>query len=178
VQSAIEELDTEKEPAFSKNTAFNKNFGTAVTEVAYGNHNHSGVYEPADATILKESDVVDNLTTTTTTVPLSANQGYNLDLEQKRMKGIYLDLPYLYNHNTKLIATCESDEAWTDGKWSGTGPATHADDITNYKVGSQGISITTTSTAFERTKVSKISKACSPVSGCEISISFMLTPIF
>ena len=32
------------EPAFSKNTAFNKNFGTSGTTVAYGNHNHTGVY--------------------------------------------------------------------------------------------------------------------------------------
>lgn len=31
------------EPAFSKNTAFNKNFGTAAGTVAQGNHTHSGV---------------------------------------------------------------------------------------------------------------------------------------
>lgn len=36
-----------KEDAFSKNSAFNKNFGTSGSTVAYGNHNHSGVYEPA-----------------------------------------------------------------------------------------------------------------------------------
>ena len=37
-------------------------------------------------------------------------------------------------------------------------------------------SITSTSTAPERTSVSQISSACSPVSGCEISSSSMLTP--
>jgi hypothetical protein len=37
-------------------------------------------------------------------------------------------------------------------------------------------SITSTSTAPERTSVSAISSACSPVSGCEISSSSMLTP--
>ncbi|TLX78401.1 tail fiber domain-containing protein [Labilibacter sediminis] len=32
------------EPIFSKNSAFNKNFGTTSTTVAYGNHLHTGVY--------------------------------------------------------------------------------------------------------------------------------------
>ena len=35
-----------KEPSFTKNTAFNKDFGTTSTTVARGNHTHSGVYEP------------------------------------------------------------------------------------------------------------------------------------
>jgi hypothetical protein len=35
--------------------------------------------EPADATILKEADIVDNLTSTSTTAPLSANQGKALE---------------------------------------------------------------------------------------------------
>lgn len=36
------ESDAAYEPIFSKNTAFNKNFGTTGTTVAYGNHVHSG----------------------------------------------------------------------------------------------------------------------------------------
>ncbi|MCI5119471.1 MAG: hypothetical protein D3913_16345, partial [Candidatus Electrothrix sp. LOE1_4_5] len=40
-----------KEDAFAKNTAFNKDFGTTAGTVAEGNHNHSGVYEPANANI-------------------------------------------------------------------------------------------------------------------------------
>ncbi len=39
-------------------------------------------------------------------------------------------------------------------------------------------SMTSTSTAPERTSVSAISSACSPVSGCEISRSSTLTPSF
>ena len=39
-------------------------------------------------------------------------------------------------------------------------------------------SITTRSTAPERTSMSVISSACSPVSGCEISISSRFTPTF
>jgi len=39
-------------------------------------------------------------------------------------------------------------------------------------------SITITSTALERTSVSVISSACSPVSGCEMSSSSVLTPSF
>lgn len=45
------------EPAFAKNTGFNKNFGTGAGTVAEGNHLHTGVYEPADATILKDADI-------------------------------------------------------------------------------------------------------------------------
>ena len=44
-----------KEPAFSKNTAFNKNFGTSGTTVAYGNHLHTGVYEPYNLNITKDN---------------------------------------------------------------------------------------------------------------------------
>ena len=39
-------------------------------------------------------------------------------------------------------------------------------------------SMTMTSTALERTSVSAISSACSPVSGWEISSSSVLTPRF
>ena len=39
-------------------------------------------------------------------------------------------------------------------------------------------SITTTSSAPERTSMSQISSACSPVSGCEMSSSSVLTPSF
>jgi hypothetical protein len=53
-----------KEPSFSKNTGFNKAFGTMSGTVSEGNHahsgvyataghDHSGVYEPADSTIVK-----------------------------------------------------------------------------------------------------------------------------
>jgi hypothetical protein len=35
-----------KEDAFTKNTAFNKNFGTTAGTVAEGNHDHDDVYEP------------------------------------------------------------------------------------------------------------------------------------
>jgi hypothetical protein len=41
VQAAIAELDTDKEPAFAKNTAFNKAFGTTAGTVSEGNHTHA-----------------------------------------------------------------------------------------------------------------------------------------
>lgn len=44
VQAALGELDTEKEPAFAKNTGFNKNFGTGAGTVAEGNHLHEAQY--------------------------------------------------------------------------------------------------------------------------------------
>jgi len=38
-------------------------------------HNHDTMYEPLDPTILRQADVIDNLTSTSTIYPLSANQG-------------------------------------------------------------------------------------------------------
>jgi Cu/Ag efflux protein CusF len=48
------------EPAFSKNTAFNKNFGTTAGTVAQGNHLHTGVYEPANSNIQSHIDSTSN----------------------------------------------------------------------------------------------------------------------
>lgn len=53
--------------------------GTTNGTVAAGDHSHSGVYEAADATILKEADVVNALDSTSTTAPLSAAQGKALE---------------------------------------------------------------------------------------------------
>ncbi len=92
-------------------------------------------FEPADSTILKEADVIDDLFSTDTELPLSANQGKQIDLEQQRMKGIYLDLPYLYNHNTKLIDDCETIGNWTQIE------GTLSADGTNKKTGSYGVKI-------------------------------------
>jgi len=44
------ELDGKKDD-FAENSAFNKDFGTAASTVAEGNHNHNGVYEPANSNI-------------------------------------------------------------------------------------------------------------------------------
>lgn len=44
--TAAVKSDTYFEVAFSKNSAFNQDFGTSGMTVAYGNHTHAGVYEP------------------------------------------------------------------------------------------------------------------------------------
>lgn len=49
--------------------------GTFDSQYAAIGHDHSGVYETIDATILREADIIDNLLSTSTTDPLSANQG-------------------------------------------------------------------------------------------------------
>lgn len=41
------QCDSKYEPKFVKNTAFNKNFGSSNGTVAQGDHNHTGVYQPA-----------------------------------------------------------------------------------------------------------------------------------
>ncbi len=120
-------------------------------------HNHDGEYEPADATILKEADIVDNLESDSSAAPLSAAAGKSLKsttdvnaLEIRRLRGIELTnsggLLHCYNHNCKPIAP-DSYTSWADGFFDGSLGATHGDDTTNYKVGAQAISITTTETS-------------------------------
>ncbi len=87
-QDAINELDTEKEPAdatilkdadigvslqaYSATNALlanitygqldtNGDVGTSAGQLAIGDHTHTGVYEPADATLMKESEDADLL---------------------------------------------------------------------------------------------------------------------
>ena len=67
-----------KEDSFSKNTAFNKNFGTSAGTVAEGDHNHSGVYEPADATILKDADIGVTVQAYDATILVDADIGVNV----------------------------------------------------------------------------------------------------
>ena len=54
------------EPAFTKNTAFNKNFGTGNTDVARGNHTHTSVDGATNATNIN----VLNDTSSTVTYPM------------------------------------------------------------------------------------------------------------
>ncbi len=157
-------------------TSATKDVGTGSGDVAAGDHDHEGVYAPVlgeddnyvtDAEKTKLSNlsgentgdqdlsgyslithhhIEDDIT------DLDKYSQSDIDLILKRLKGMSLtqnDLQYMYNHNTKLIATCEADESWADGNHIGTYVATHADDTTNNKVGSQGISITTTSITYK-----------------------------
>jgi hypothetical protein len=94
--------------------------------------------------------------------PLLIDDKITSGLELKRFMGIDLTqnaLLQMYHHNCKEIATCEADEAWADIDWEGNAGATHGDDTTNYKVGSQGISITTSSNkAIRLEKVMDLAK--------------------
>jgi len=156
-------------------TSASKDVGTGSDDVAAGDHDHHGVYAPiltedenyvTDAEKTKLSNLsgvntgdqdLSNYSQITHThneddlTDLDKYSQSEIDLILQRLKGISLtqnDLLYMYNHNTKLIATCEADEAWTNGSWDGVlSGATHGDNTTNYKVGSQGISVTTTSTS-------------------------------
>jgi len=153
-----------------------KSIGSSSDDVAAGNHNHNGVYAPAlgeddnyvtDADLTKLSDLSGTNTgdqdlsgysqimhdhTEEDVTDLDKYSQTEINLIMQRLKGISLtqnDLLYMYNHNTKLIATCEGDESWTNGYWGVGYAATHGDDTSNYKVGSQGISITSSNTSAE-----------------------------
>lgn len=60
-----------------ENLNTNGDVGTGSSQVAAGDHNHSGTYEPADATILKEADVDDTPVDAATTAPVSSNWAYD-----------------------------------------------------------------------------------------------------
>ena len=60
----------------------NSDVGTGATQVAQGDHDHSGTYEPANANLLETTDVVNDLTTGGTAVPLSAEMGKTLETDK------------------------------------------------------------------------------------------------
>jgi hypothetical protein len=72
-----------------------------------------------------------------------------------------------------LRSACDIRRACRPGSWSPISPS-----ISALGVRAATESMTTMSTPPERTSMSAISSACSPVSGCEISRSSMLTPSF
>ena len=60
-----------------ENLNTNGDVGTGASQVAKGDHTHSGVYEPADSTILKEADVDDTPVNGATVAPVSSNWAYD-----------------------------------------------------------------------------------------------------
>ena len=72
-----------------------------------------------------------------------------------------------------LRSAWDMSRAWSPGRESPMSPSSSARGTS-----AATESMTMTSTAFERTSVSAISRACSPVSGWEMSSSSVLTPRF
>jgi len=56
----------------------NGDVGTIAGTLAIGNHNHTGVYEPADATILKDADIGVNVQAYDATIVVDADIGVNV----------------------------------------------------------------------------------------------------
>ena len=71
-----------------------------------------------------------------------------------------------------LRMACDISRAWRPTTESPISPS-----ISAFGISAATESTTMMSTAFERTSISQISSACSPVSGCETSISSRLTPM-
>ena len=79
----------------------------------------------------------------------------------------------------RLIAAVSLRIAWLISRaWAPTWASPISPSSSAFGVSAATESTTTTETAPERTSVSVISSACSPVSGCEISSSSMSTPSF
>lgn len=87
---------------------------TALDGKSATSHTHAGTYEPADATILKEAEVVNTLVGTATNLPLSAAQGKVLqDGKQELYEGtVALRTPSNLTSNTSdpnYILTASSE---------------------------------------------------------------------
>ena len=79
----------------------------------------------------------------------------------------------------RLIEAVSLRIAWDISRaWAPTWASPISPSSSDFGVSAATLSTTTTETAPERTRVSVISSACSPVSGCEIRSSSMLTPTF
>ena len=61
-----------------ENLDANGDVGTGAAQVAAGDHNHTGVYEPVDATILRQADVDDTPVDGVTTAPVSSNWAFDI----------------------------------------------------------------------------------------------------
>ena len=83
VDAALDKAGTALQAAHidtdSATTALHHTLGTGANQAAAGNHAHSGVYEPADATILKEADIDDTPVDGATTAPISSNWAFDVD---------------------------------------------------------------------------------------------------
>jgi hypothetical protein len=71
-----ERLDIESKITY-ENLDANGDVGTGATQVAQGDHMHAGVYEPVDATILRQADVDDTAVDGATAAPVSSNWAFD-----------------------------------------------------------------------------------------------------
>jgi len=108
IKGAIAELDSDKADKVTGAAA-----GNFASLDAEGNLLDSGKkdadYEDADSTILKQAGIVDNLTSTDTDKPLSANQGKVLKDVQDVIKGAGWTNENLTDHEER-INTLEADK--------------------------------------------------------------------
>jgi hypothetical protein len=65
----------------------------------------------------------------------------NVTAESVQDRGFSSDLAAWYNHNIIPFSDCESADGWAENGWTGI-VGTVANDTTNFRTGSQGISIT------------------------------------
>ena len=81
VDAALDKAGTALQAAHidtdSATTALHHTLGTGANQAAAGNHAHSGVYEPADATILKQANIDNTPVDGVTTKPISSNWAFD-----------------------------------------------------------------------------------------------------
>ena len=90
-----------------ENLNTNGDVGTGADQVAVGNHNHTGVYEPADATILKDADIGVTVQAYDATYVVDADigvtvQGYDADTAK-------LDVAQTYTASQRGTVTTDND---------------------------------------------------------------------
>jgi hypothetical protein len=123
------------EPAFSKNTAFNKNFGTTAGTVAQGNHLHTGVYEPANSNIQSHIDStsnphgvtktqvglgnVDNTSDLNKPISTATQSALNNKVDKVAGKGLSTE-DYTTNEKNKLASITHGAEVNVQSDWNAT----------------------------------------------------------
>ena len=118
-------IGTDVEAFFSKSTGFNKNLGTTSGTVSEGDHNHTGVYEPADATIVKDADIGvtvlapngdgSNLTGIDALPTQTGNNGKFLTTDGANADWVDVDaLPSQTGNSGKVLTTDGSVASWSD----------------------------------------------------------------